>query len=339
MQRFTAIFVLLMLFSPLTTKAQEGLRIIEWNTENFFDCNDNPLKDDDAFLPTSPRRWTLTRYRQKITNVTKAIMAMSKAGRPNIICLTEVENDTVMRDLTQRSPLIKMGYKYIVTDSPDERGINVAFVYQPTAFKVLESRVLRMDFGAAKKTRTRDILYVRGQTYTLDTLHFFVCHFSSKISGRKASERLRCKEAERVVHFIDSLQIPKAKIIILGDFNERSSEPALSTIFKTEKADGEIIPNHFYDLTLDYKDKEVAGSYKYCGRWEMLDHIIVSGTLLHKGSGLYTAPTLFQIASFPFLLIRDEHYSGLQPFRNYNGYRYQHGFSDHLPLFIDLIVP
>jgi hypothetical protein len=37
-----------------------------------------------------------------------------------------------------------------------------------------------------------------------------------------------------------------------------------------------------------------------------------------------------------FLLVDDEKYLGKQPFRTYNGMKFQDGFADHLPVYVDL---
>ena len=46
----------------------------------------------------------------------------------------EVENDTVLRDLTRRSPLKELSYRYVMTHSPDLSGIDVALLYQRDLF-------------------------------------------------------------------------------------------------------------------------------------------------------------------------------------------------------------
>ena len=69
------------------------------------------------------------------------------------------------------------------------------------------------------------------------------------------------------------------------------------------------------------------GTYRYDGQWESIDHILVSPALLGFAEQVY-------INDAPFLLEEDKKYGGLKPFRTYNGYLYQRGFSDHLPLVV-----
>ncbi|MEE1214127.1 MAG: endonuclease, partial [Bacteroidaceae bacterium] len=109
---------------------------MSWNVENLFDCHDDPLKDDGEFLPESERRWTPARYWRKQDQLARTIAAVEpQNGWPLLVGMMEVENDSVLFDLTRRSPLRRAGYDFLVTQSPDIRGIDVALLYQPKVFR------------------------------------------------------------------------------------------------------------------------------------------------------------------------------------------------------------
>ena len=228
-----------------------------------------------------------------------------------------------------------------MTHSPDPRGMNVALLYQTGTFRLLNSKSLSVDFGPLQKKPTRDVLYVSGKTYLGDTLHLFVCHFSSKLNGRKATERYRCAEAQTVMNAIDSIRktSPLCNLIVLGDFNETPREKAVKEVLHTQELDSlRINPVCLYNMAENIKKSErIAGTYRYEGAWEMLDQMIVSGTLLNNTQQMHTQPSFFHIHAPKFLLQTDDVYSGEKPFRTYNGYRYQGGFSDHLPIFLDFV--
>ena len=56
----------------------------------------------------------------------RVITAVGEWNPPALVGLCEVENDSVLRDLTRRSPLKELSYRYVMTSSPDLRGIDVA---------------------------------------------------------------------------------------------------------------------------------------------------------------------------------------------------------------------
>ena len=70
--------------------------------------------------------------------------------------------------------------------------------------------------------------------------------------------------------------------------------------------------------------------------WSVFDQIIVSGVLLNGASGLLAKQSAANIINHSFLFEKDEKYGGSKPNRTYYGYTYQGGFSDHLPVLLQL---
>ena len=166
---------------------------------------------------------------------------------------------------------------------------------------------------------TRDILYVQGETVNRDTLHVFVVHAPSRFGGEKATRPNRRIVMERLISVIQLLP-PEAKVIIAGDFNDYADSPSLQF----------LEANGLHNVTQEARGEHGAqGTYRYEGRWESIDHVLVSRSLRPAVDSTYINDT-------PFLLEEDKKYGGVKPFRTYNGYRYQRGFSDHLPLVVRL---
>ena len=110
--------------------------LVELNCENLFDARHDSLKHDQEYLPDGTRHWTHGRYWQKVNAIAQEILAASDS-LPDLVALVEVENDSVLRTLTSRSLLSQAGYRYLVTSSPDVRGIDVALLYLPRRFTLL----------------------------------------------------------------------------------------------------------------------------------------------------------------------------------------------------------
>lgn len=304
--------------------------IMQLNCENLFDCQHDSLKNDQEFLPTSSRRWTQNRYWNKLDKVGKTILiaGLSNPNRqkydnellPDIVTLCEVENDSVVRDLTKRSLLRKMRYEYFVTSSPDQRGIDVALLYQPMSFQPIAH--YSIGIGLLNSGRpTRDILYVKGLTHGDDTLHFFVVHAPSRYGGEKASRPNRVKVARRLCLSIDSIKSinPNAKIVVSGDFNDYHDSEALLEIFR----------HGMFNATADAKGVNGAlGTYYYKGEWNSIDHILLCDNMEKQVETTY-------VNDPKPLLERDDATGNVKPRRMYKGLKYQKkGFSDHLPLIL-----
>ena len=306
-----------------------GLLLVSWftlvelNCENLFDTQHDTLRQDTEFLPEGSHHWTRTRYWRKLNRVGQTILACGGVGDdwqlPDLVALTEVENDTVLRDLTRRSLLRQARYEYVMTDSPDERGIDVALLYSPFSFAPVTHRSIRAPLLDDMKP-TRDVLYVAGRTMGGDTLHVLVVHAPSRSGGERATRAFRMQVARCVAQTADSIRAvaPDARIVVTGDFNAYRGEACLA--FLEERG--------LRDVTATAEGTHGAkGTYKYHGLWASLDHTLCSAAMEQR------VPEAF-VMDAPFLLEDDEKYGGVQPRRNYLGPRYLNGFSDHLPLVV-----
>ena len=204
-----------------------------------------------------------------------------------------------------------------MTQSADERGIDVALLYSPYTFWLLESRAVSVQRVKGMRP-TRDVLYAKGLVWGRDTLHVMVAHFPSRRGGEAYSRPFRMAAAKTVCALADSIKAvsPDANIVIAGDFNDYSESKSLLM----------ILNRGFTDISAGAKGHNGAkGTYRYQGEWGSLDHILVSPSLASRmlSCCVYDAP---------FLLVPDEKFGGVKPRRNYLGPRYMDGFSDHLPL-------
>lgn len=321
-------------------KARGGLRVMFYNVENLFDTKDNPLKNDDDFLPDGFMRWTPARYQEKLRDITRVITAVGEMQSPALIGLCEVENDSVLFDLTRRSPLRAQEYEYLITRSPDERGINVALLYQRHQFKLLEWATYEVRFSRPDTRPTRDILHVVGQLVNADTLDLFVCHFPSRSNGQLATQPARIAAAQTLREKVDSVLAARThpRCIIMGDFNDPPNGECLFGVLGAGRIESPLRGDRLYNLFFDHPGKGETGTYKYQGKWEIIDQLIVNGGLLMEESGVRVKNGEAVIFDAGFLLEEDEGYYGKKPFRTYLGPRYHGGFSDHLPIYLDLVV-
>ncbi|MBR6456202.1 MAG: endonuclease/exonuclease/phosphatase family protein [Prevotella sp.] len=306
------------------------LTLVSLNCENLFDCRHDSLKNDIEWTPEGDNRWTRARYWHKLNNIGREILACGdrlpeisdeksteKAWRlPDLVALCEVENDSVLHDLTKRSLLRNARYEYVMTESPDLRGIDVALLYSPFTFRPIRHHAIRIE--PLKDMRpTRDILYVCGQVVSGDTLHVFVVHAPSRSGGEAVTQPHRLQVANRLVEAVDSVfQLhPEAKILVAGDFNDYAENKSIRRIEES-----------LIDISRNATGRNGAkATYRFQGEWGSLDHIFASKAMADRVAECY-------IFDAPFLLEEDETYGGVKPRRNYLGMRYLKGFSDHLPL-------
>jgi hypothetical protein len=319
-------------------KDRGDIRYVFYNVENLFDMIDDTLKNDDDFLPWGMNGWKSERYHLKLRQIYKVLVNIGGWELPEMIAFCEIENRFVLEELLNKTPLGKGNYGIIHEESPDARGIDVGFMYRRDAFIPITHEAIEITFPGGETYKTRDLLYIQGVANLKDTLNLFICHFPSRRGGAQASEPRRIFVAEQVRKKVDELKAvnPNANIVIVGDYND---EPMDKSIYETLNAKGDwdnLKEGELYNFMYPMKVKQGLGTYKYQGFWNMLDQFIVSQAMLNPTNNVYLKNTSGQIYTQDWLLTDDDDAPGKKPYRTYLGSRYQGGYSDHLPVFLDM---
>lgn len=329
---FPVLLLLSVLCLPLS--AQDYLTVMFWNTENLFDTVDDPNKNDNEFTPNGDYRWSQSRYWNKLNAVSKVIVAVDPDNAPALVGLCEVENETVLKDLTERASLRNVGYRYVMTNSPDKRGIDVALLYRNSWFNIIGYESLTVNLKPVGGSPTRDILHVTGRLENHDTIDIYVNHWPSRSGGVEASEPKRICAARVLRHSVDSIFAVRHKpyVIIMGDLNEGPMDPAVvRELGALPYSQG----YHSKDRNLiTLMDELEGGTYKYDGIWDKYDQFIVSASFLNELG--CSSVSNARICRFDFMLTDDDKFGGDKPFRTFNGRRYLEGYSDHLPVSLRL---
>ena len=315
-------FNLVLILSFLSQSSyQQDISILSWNVDNLFYPENDSLTTDDEICTMGKKAWVYSRYFRKINQVWKTIYSLEPSDLPEIIGLCEVESREVMEDIFLHSPLRKFNYQIFHVDSRDLRGIDCSLAWNGDFFDSV--RVVTMDpFSEYPDIRPgRDILYAVFY-FKEERLHLFLNHWPSKYGGIAVTDELRMLCAaflrEKTVEILKAET--NARIVCCGDFNDSFESGSVQLLMGNNSRDFRLI-HPLNGLGTD-------GSIRYNGRWELIDHFFVSGSLENKAA--------FCIVSKPWLLEKDEVYGGEKPFRTYTGYRYQGGISDHLPVLLRL---
>lgn len=333
---FTFLFLVLSYLGNSQNNA--SYKILFYNVENLFDTYDDTLINDEEFLPEGNRFWNNYKYYNKLNNIYKVIVAVGKWNPPAIIGLCEIENKKVLNDLINNTPLVKFEYKIIHEDSPDRRGIDVGLLYLEDFFRPISYEAIPIHFPDNPDSKTRDILYIKGIANKTDTLNIFVNHWPSRWGGQLESENRRVFVASVLKSKVDSIfQInPESNVIITGDFNDYPDNKSISNVLNAKQEFDTIENGQLYNLSAHLFKTKNIGTHKYQGEWGVLDQFMVSGSLLQVKNKISTSLDDLHIFNADFLLEPDEGYYGFKPKRTFIGYKYNGGFSDHLPTYLIL---
>ncbi len=320
------------LFAQQEESIFKPARVIFYNTENLFDTINSPDTDDEEFLPQSKLQWNSEKYQAKLTHIAQVISSLCDTIEPLVIGLAEVENSKVLEDLTAQPALKKYNLKIVHHDSPDERGIDVGLLYNADVIEEVFNSYLRVDLDS---DRTRDIIYFKGFIDEAYPVWFFVNHWPSRRDGVQKSE-IKRMAAEKVLRAkIDNLYVgePYSRVVVMGDFNDNPVDSATSALitYNTPPAKGRHLQNLMLPL---HKSGKYSISYK--GKGDLFDQFIVSENLLDTESRYYIRKGVANIYSPSWLMFNHPNYGAI-PNRTYANGKYTAGYSDHLPVYFDVV--
>ncbi|MFD1187836.1 endonuclease/exonuclease/phosphatase family protein [Pontibacter rugosus] len=305
-----------------------------YNTEDLFDTQNNSKTKDYAFTPNGGMQWTEERYQLKLKNIATVIAGIAGDDGPAIVGLAEVENRQVMEHLINTSPLKKYKYSFVHYDMPDSQGMDVALLYRPKVFKPTSTASIKIDFKD-KAYSSRDILQVKGELRG-ELVTIYVNHWPQRIQtrrGRADDSKLRAAAAtlRREINKQQAAD-PKAKIIVMGDFDTEPRTPVMQQVLKATGRPNpayneELFNTHF----LLYVNG--LGSYHSRGDFMMVDQIMISKSLIDEQGGLQYvrgSAGIYDPVAIKYTLGKYKE----TPRSTYNGNLYLGGFSDHFPVYI-----
>lgn len=309
----TPFFITLFLIS---CNAQKTERIAFYNVENLFDTINGP-NNDEEFLPKGKKEWNSERYNTKIDHINQIICGLKT---PMLMGLCEIENKDVIEDIIHNNKKLKH-YKPIHFNSLDARGIDVGLIYNTKKLTLLDKGLIRFNLPEQDTPTSRDILWAK-LSYKNEVFYTMVNHWPSRRGGTEKSAPKRIKAATKAKEFIDSLLSIdiNTKVILMGDLNDYLSNRSVTKL-------QEIMTS-----CITKESNQYGGTNSYRGQWNILDHIMISNGF--QNMKLRIKPESGKIYSPDYLIT--EYKGNKVPFRTYGGSKYLEGYSDHLPVYIEL---
>lgn len=323
-----------------------------YNLENLFDIYDDPVKNDEEYLPDGKNKWTEVKYRKKLQNMAKVIRSMKEDNGVwhSVLGVSEIENRLVLEDLVIEPQIAEANYQIIHYDGPDRRGVDVALLYKPEDFKYIESESIPFTFEGSSidflmdrqqqdDFRTRDILMVHG---LVGGEHFaiYVAHLPSRAGGKKGGNQLRDRGAEIMYDHAMKMQEkhPGIKIVCMGDMNDNPTDSSMAEYLHGKEKIADVTSSDMFSPFVEML-KAGYGSLAYQGVWSIYDLILVNNALANApDGGLKIRPLGKQgfygrVYKKPFMITQKGQYKNY-PFRTFSNGAFVGGFSDHYPTYI-----
>ena len=344
------LLLLLVGFSAGAQKTRQNYVIGFYNLENLFDIYDDPVKNDQEYTPEGKNHWTETKYNKKLHNMATVIRAMADNNHRwhTILGVSEVENRLVLEDLVSQPEIAEANYQIVHYDSPDRRGVDVALLYKPEQFTLLDSESIPFDFNSdidfsdtdTSYFKTRDILMVHGEIAG-EEFAFYVAHLPSRVGGKGGN--LRSRGAEIIYNHSRHMEqlYPGIKIVVMGDMNDNPTDESMAVYLHGKENLEDVTPADFYSPYISML-KAGYGSLCYQGVWSIYDLELVNYALACAPNGGLKIQSVTKnhgkeywgvVFKRPWMTTQSGTYKGY-PFRTFSNGSFIGGYSDHYPTYI-----
>ena len=351
MKRLIYTLAILLVLAPASASAQgkKSYVIGFYNLENLFDTYHDEGKNDYEYLPDGANEWTDFKYEKKLSNMARVIRAMRDENKAYhaILGVSEIENRHVLEDLVIQPAIADANFQIVHYDGPDRRGVDVALLYRPELFTVLESKAIPftfdsdINFGMSEEEmdafRTRDILMVRGLLGG-EMFAFFVAHLPSRLGEKSGALRSRGGE----IMYEESMRLmrdfPGIKIVAMGDMNDNPTDDSMFVYMHGREKPEQVGPDDFFSPFVSMLKAGYSSLY-YRGENNIYDILVVNERLLNAPKGTLKIQPIVRnkyyarIFQQPFMTQQQGQYAG-QPFRTFSNGAFVGGYSDHYPTYI-----
>lgn len=308
---------------------QESKELISfYNVENLFLPDPPPVHRLDP-TKSGLRNWDEKRYKNKLFKIAHVFQLMKEAEGvlPMLIGLSEIQGEKPLQELVAMEPF-NSTFGIVHYDSMDERGVDVALLYDKNKIEVISSEPISYFFEIEDEDptnydTTRDILFCKVK-YQSQIINVFVLHLPSKREhdvNRPKRDYILKDVAEKIAKLVSN---DLEAVVICGDFNENPDAENINKMLY-DVNNNKILNNPYQMLfasekfsTFHYKDGL------------LFDQIILSNEFFNEDFKLrFQEAKIFNAEK---LSSWDRRFVG-RPFRTYAGTRYLGGYSDHFPVY------
>ncbi len=302
-----------------------------YNVENLF-LPDPPPRHHLDPTASGMRNWDEQKYQNKLRKTAHVFRLMQEeyGSLPAMIGLCEVQGRDPLEDLAALAPFNDR-FGIVHFNSMDERGVDVALLYDKDKVEVLSAEPISYFFTVQAKDyeyydTTRDVLFCRVRIAGT-VINLFVVHLPSKREKNVNQSRRHYILVDLHEKIVKLHQTSDEPVIICGDFNENPDEKVITDFLYDDQLQ-KILFNPFAELF----PQGIYSTFHYKSGL-LFDQMLLSLHFRDKNFPLCFGEAA--VFSHEMLQARTKG-SSVRPFRTYSGTRYLGGYSDHFPIICKL---
>ncbi len=314
---------------------KDNIVLAFWNVENLFDTENAQRSEKIQKVITKDiAGWNDSLLNIKLSQLSKVIRSINSKTGPDILGVCEVENNNVLEKLIRQ--IDKDGgrqYNIAHADTSDNRGIDIAFLYDPQIAKFEQL----FQHWIVKRYATRELFQVN---FIVNEKKFVVIgnHWPSRTAGQYESEPYRMTAGETLSYWMQRIYEELGKdvaIVVMGDFNDEPFNRSITEYALAVNDNSVVVKGrnpYLFNLMWPILADGI-GSHFYSGQWNLLDQIMISKGITNGDSG-WIVDDKPRVEAMDLMSIPGK--TGPRRFGIKPNERDKEGFSDHFPVSIKL---
>ncbi len=309
-----------------------------WNVENLFDEENSPRRTEKVAraIGESIVGWTPALRDRKIDQLASVIAQMNAGNGPDLLGICEVENEFVVNRLADaiNALLRDRTYQVVHADTVDERGIDIAFLFDAALFTAPADQ--RFQHIVMRRTATREIFQVNFQTHRGRNWGIFGNHWPSRRGGQLESAGYRAIAGETLAYFHERVwQIhgEDTPVLAMGDFNDEPFDLSLVQYALSTRQRAKVLGGtspRLWNLMWEILGTR-TGTFYFDNFANMLDQFLVNKNMISQTSPIRAIPDSVEIIRFPGMVATITYPAPL-PFGGMGNPINTDGYSDHFPI-------
>jgi hypothetical protein len=323
-----------------------NLYVAWWNLENLFDEENAPVLRRPEKVARAIARditgWTPELRDRKIAQLASVIAQMNNGAGPDLLGVCEVENQFVLNLLAEAVTLVVPGRSYNVVhaDTSDARGIDVAFLYDPTRLTVPAADAVFFHV-VMRRNATREIVQVNFETKPAGrTFAVFGNHWPSRSGGRIESEGYRDIAGETLAYFHERVLEVRGRdipVLAMGDFNDEPFDTSLATHALSTRQLQKVVSSatvpRLWNLMWPVLGAP-RGSFYFDNEPNVLDQFMVNKNMAVQDATIAIMPKTVKVLIFRGMSTGS--YRTPRPFGGMGKPVDRDGYSDHFPIGVEV---
>lgn len=310
-----------------------------WNVENLFDIENAPERTDKVarVVKNELAGWTQAVLDAKVAQLASIVKKMNGGRGPDLLGVCEIENKRVLKLLADAIKQPGRQYALAHHDSSDDRGIDVAFIYD----KKLLTANQQFNHVILKRSATRDLFQVN---FAWGDKELIVVgnHWPARTGGEMESEPYRMTAGETLSYWTQRIHEehgPNPAIVAMGDFNDEPFNRSL-TDYALAINDRAAVLNARSPKLLNLMWPflgEGRGTHYFQNAPNVLDQFLVSRGIIGGSSGLGLKAGSVRIEAYPEMTRPGDHPGPISFGRPSKAADFNpKGYSDHFPVSMTL---